>query len=197
MNVFIFDDQPIIRRGIFSLIKAMIPDANLVEFARLDYFDGLHVLNLKPDLFIIEPDILDVDRLFKISMIRSTFREIPIVIFSTFSRDDSIQIYEKMGMDCVLAKHSQVSELNRKLFNFFNFFESKNTYQKIKPMLKLSRRQKEIVVMLDRGLTNFEISQELNISEHTVKVHLWRFYKKCGVCSRTQLTRFARDNFLI
>ncbi len=51
--------------------------------------------------------------------------------------------------------------------------------------------------MLDRGLSNRDIASELNISEHTVKVHLWRLFRRLGVKSRTQTLHFARTHGLL
>jgi DNA-binding NarL/FixJ family response regulator len=51
----------------------------------------------------------------------------------------------------------------------------------------VSRREKEILSHLLRGKSNREISQELAISEKTVKNHLWKLYRKLGVKNRTQL----------
>jgi DNA-binding NarL/FixJ family response regulator len=61
-------------------------------------------------------------------------------------------------------------------------------------LIKLSKRQKQLLVLVDAGLCNEDIAKRLGISAHTVKVHLWRFYKKLGISSRTQLSKFARDN---
>ena len=62
---------------------------------------------------------------------------------------------------------------------------------------KLSKRQKQLILMLDRGLSNRDIANELNISEHTVKVHLWRLFRRLGVKSRTQTLHFARTHGLL
>jgi DNA-binding NarL/FixJ family response regulator len=62
---------------------------------------------------------------------------------------------------------------------------------------KLSKRQKQLIVMLDRGLSNRDIAAELEISEHTVKVHLWRLFRRLDVKSRTQTLHFARMNGLL
>ena len=61
-------------------------------------------------------------------------------------------------------------------------------------LVKLSKRQKQLLVLVDAGLSNESIANRLEISAHTVKVHLWRFYKKLGISSRTQLVKIARDN---
>ena len=63
--------------------------------------------------------------------------------------------------------------------------------------IKLSKRQKQLILMLDCGLSNRDIAAELNISEHTVKVHLWRLFRRLGVKSRTQTLHFARTHGLL
>jgi DNA-binding NarL/FixJ family response regulator len=59
---------------------------------------------------------------------------------------------------------------------------------------KLSKRQKQLILMLDQGLSNRDIADKLAISEHTVKVHFWRLFRRLGVNSRTQALYFARTN---
>ena len=63
--------------------------------------------------------------------------------------------------------------------------------------IKLSKRQKQLILMLDRGLSNRDIAAELNIREHTVKVHLWRLFRRLGVKSRAQTLHFARTHGLL
>ena len=62
---------------------------------------------------------------------------------------------------------------------------------------KLTKRQRQLIVMLDEGLSNRDIAERLGISEHTVKVHLWRLFRRLGVKSRTQTLHYARLNGLI
>jgi DNA-binding NarL/FixJ family response regulator len=63
--------------------------------------------------------------------------------------------------------------------------------------IKMSKRQKQLIIMLDQGLSNRDIASQLDISEHTVKVHLWRLFRRLGVNSRTQALHFARENGLL
>ena len=65
------------------------------------------------------------------------------------------------------------------------------------PPEKLSKRQKQLLVMLDKGLSNRDIAEELQISEHTVKVHLWRLFRRLNVKSRSQASHLARTQGLV
>lgn len=60
--------------------------------------------------------------------------------------------------------------------------------------IKLSKRQKQMIIMLDQGKSNREIAKQLDLSEHTIKVHLWRLYQRIGVNSRTQALKWWHDN---
>ncbi len=51
----------------------------------------------------------------------------------------------------------------------------------------ISRREREVLIQLLGGKTNRKISEELGISERTVKNHLWKIYRKLEVKNRAQL----------
>jgi DNA-binding NarL/FixJ family response regulator len=59
---------------------------------------------------------------------------------------------------------------------------------------KLSKRQKQLIVMLSQGLSNRDIADQIGISEYTVKVHFWRLFRRLAVSSRIQALHFARTN---
>jgi DNA-binding CsgD family transcriptional regulator len=51
----------------------------------------------------------------------------------------------------------------------------------------LSRREAEVVTCLAEGLSNREIAEQLGLSQHTVKNHLFRIFDKLGVSNRVEL----------
>jgi len=54
--------------------------------------------------------------------------------------------------------------------------------------LGLTRREEQLIPLIDRGLTNKEIAGQLNLSEKTVKNHVHRILRKTGVDSRFSLS---------
>ena len=61
----------------------------------------------------------------------------------------------------------------------------------------LTAREREVLELLGRGLSNKMIAKELHISEHTVKFHISSIYTKLGVTSRTEaINRGARQGLI-
>jgi DNA-binding NarL/FixJ family response regulator len=58
----------------------------------------------------------------------------------------------------------------------------------------LTRREKHIISLLLEGRTNRDIALKANLSEHTVKNHLFRLFKKLGVSSRSELIAHFLQN---
>jgi two-component system nitrate/nitrite response regulator NarL len=55
----------------------------------------------------------------------------------------------------------------------------------------LSKREEEIARLVAEGLSNREISQRLQLSEHTIKNYLFRVFEKLGVGTRVELALYA------
>ena len=61
---------------------------------------------------------------------------------------------------------------------------------------KLSKREKQVLVQLSRGLSDKVIARALGISENTVRFHLKNIFKKLNVTSRLQAVTEAKARFL-
>jgi DNA-binding NarL/FixJ family response regulator len=55
----------------------------------------------------------------------------------------------------------------------------------------LTPREAQVVALVADSLSNREVAQELNLSEHTVKKYLFRIFDKLGVSSRVELALYA------
>lgn len=61
------------------------------------------------------------------------------------------------------------------------------------PEIQLTKRERQILKLINDGATNAHISKELSVSEHTVKSHLYNVYKKIGVKNRLEASNWVRN----
>ena len=55
----------------------------------------------------------------------------------------------------------------------------------------LSKREEEVVRQVAEGLSNHDIAQQLHLSDHTVKNHLFHIFEKLGISNRVELVLYA------
>jgi DNA-binding CsgD family transcriptional regulator len=56
----------------------------------------------------------------------------------------------------------------------------------VHPILTLSVRERDVLDMVARGMTNSEVGHRLDVSVHAVKFHLASIYRKLSVSNRTE-----------
>jgi DNA-binding CsgD family transcriptional regulator len=62
----------------------------------------------------------------------------------------------------------------------------------IEPPAALTPRQRELLALLDKGLSNAEMASALTIAAPTVKTMLERLYRRAGVSNRVALLAWSR-----
>lgn len=103
-----------------------------------------------------------------------------------FSRNESVETLSK----CVMCVHSGEIWANSQQMGYAA--EALASAPKVKAVDAngfdlLSKRELEVVRSLAEGLTNREIAEKLNLSQHTIKNYLFRIFDKLGVSSRIEL----------
>lgn len=94
------------------------------------------------------------------------------------------------GLKCLLSGDYWVP---RRLLHHFLDKNRRAPSGLLHPDVNLTKREKEILKLIKSGATNSDISANLNVSEHTVKSHLYNIYKKIGVRNRLEASNWVRD----
>ena len=84
--------------------------------------------------------------------------------------------------------------LARVLFDFVASQKNNPHSGRMRKQFRLTRRERQLVPLVGRGLTNKEIAAELSVSEQTIKSHIHRMLRKVGVEDRFAISDACEDD---
>ncbi len=193
MSIFVVDDHPLMREAVVMLLRRLNSALSVVELDRLAAVAPAVQAHGLPELICLDLKLPDTHGVSGVREVKQQYPEVPIVVLSAAAPQDYQDLALEAGAAAFVPKTASASEISGVLRRFLLDDED----QPGAPPEKLSKRQKQLLVMLDKGLSNRDIAEELQISEHTVKVHLWRLFRRLNVKSRSQASHLARTQGLV
>ena len=195
MRIFVVDDHPLMREAIVMMFRRVQSDATIVELDRISAVAPAATKHGDPDLFCLDLKLPDTNGVSGVREIRAHFPKTPIVVLSASPADDYEDLSIEAGADIYIEKSAGAAHMAQALRALLN--PDSGIVEAELGVEKLSKRQKQLLVLLNQGMSNRDIATQLEISEHTVKVHLWRLFRRLDVKSRTQATHWARNQGII
>ena len=198
MSLYVIDDHPMVRQMIGMLLRRLRPASKVVELEKFSELQAALIKNGEPELFVLDLLLPGVKGATTISDVKKMYPEVPLVVLSAMPSGEARDACLEAGADLYIEKSTDTAEISAAIQDILKSdSDEADADVVVVGDIKLSKRQKQLILMLDRGLSNRDIAAELNISEHTVKVHLWRLFRRLGVKSRTQTLHFARTHGLL
>ncbi|MDP5117129.1 MAG: response regulator transcription factor [Burkholderiaceae bacterium] len=198
MSLYVIDDHPMVRQMIGMLLRRLRPASKVVELEKFSELQAALIKNGEPELFVLDLLLPGVKGATAISDVKKMYPEIPLVVLSAMPSGEARDACLEAGADLYIEKSTDTAEISAAIQDIMKSDDAEDDAEVVViGDIKLSKRQKQLILMLDRGLSNRDIAAELSISEHTVKVHLWRLFRRLGVKSRTQTLHFARTHGLL
>jgi DNA-binding NarL/FixJ family response regulator len=207
IRLVICDDQAIVLEGLRTIL-AMIPEFEVVGVAR----NGVEAVDLagsiRPDLILMDLKMPQMNGIQATRIIRDRYPNIRILVLTTYDLDEWVIDAVRSGAAGYLLKDTPQEELVRAI---------KDTMQgrsHIDPQVagkilnhvarqpvqtapdntliaQLSERERDVLRLLARGMSNGEIAQTLFLSDGTVKNYVSIIFSKLGVSDRTQAAIIA------
>jgi DNA-binding NarL/FixJ family response regulator len=195
--MYIIDDHPLVRQAIAMLLRRMRPASKVIELEKFSELQAAIIKNGEPELFVLDLLLPGVKGTSAVKDTKAMYANVPLAVISSMPAGEAEETCIEAGADIYIEKSSPANEISAAIQGLFAAENGDEEVAAPVGETKLSKRQKQLIVMLDRGLSNRDIASELDISEHTVKVHLWRLFRRLDVKSRTQTLHFARMNGLL
>jgi DNA-binding NarL/FixJ family response regulator len=197
MSIYVIDDHPLMRDAIVMVLRRLRPAENIVELERLDKLTNAVKQHGMPDLFCLDLKLPDTTGCSGVIAVKQIYPDVPIAVYSASPAADMEEACIEAGADTYIEKSASSAELTAVLRGLLMADAEAEESLAASTNSKLSKRQTQLIAMLDKGMSNRDIATELEISEHTVKVHLWRLFRRLGVKSRTQALHHARNHGLL
>ena len=196
MTVYVIDDHPLMRDALTMLVHRVKPGLKIIPVQKLNVVESTVEKNGQAELFCLDLQLPDTLGISGVQVLKAKFPNVPLAVITSSSASEFEERCMEAGADAFIEKSNSPTQIIAALRSLLVTEEQAAIEDAATPAgpTKLSKRQKQLILMLDQGLSNRDIAEKLDISEHTVKVHFWRLFRRLGVNSRTQALHFARTN---
>jgi DNA-binding NarL/FixJ family response regulator len=156
----------------------------------------------RPDIVVMDLRMPDVDGLQALDRIRERDRTTKVVMLSAAERPGDIESAMARGADGFILKSVNPADLPAALRQvhegtvFHPDRTAADPSASAASAAGLTDREVTLLRALARGLSNKQISEELWITEQTVKFHLRNIYRKLDVANRTGAVTWAHEHGL-
>lgn len=207
-NILIVDDYPYIIDGIKKELDTII-SIDKVYTAK----SGRETLNKIDkyliDILIIDIEIGDINGITIIEEIRTKNIDMKIMVQTGYYDIQHIRPLINLGINTIIDKQNIKYDLPKAIdamlklqtyyskyvhntINQIDMWQAKAVSRKVTP--RLTRREKQLLPFLVKGMSNKEIGKQANVSlsQNTVKTHRANIYEKLQVRNAAQLNEQAR-----
>jgi DNA-binding NarL/FixJ family response regulator len=210
IRVLIVEDDALMRAGLRGVLEH---DEGIEVVGEADDGrDAVYRARLqRPDVVLMDIRMPGLDGIAATRDVLAAFPEVKVVILTTFEQDDYIFGALDAGASGFLLKRTKPEELIaaiRTIAAGDSLLSPSVTSRVIARMARqpapvddsglagLTTREREVLVLVARGLSNAEIATALVIEESTVKTHTKRILGKLGLRDRVQVVIYAYEHGL-
>lgn len=209
IEVMLVDDHKMIREGIRQLIE--FNDDIKVVYEAENGKDALKYLeDSSVDIILLDINMPVMDGISTLSEIRNRRIDVKVLMLTVHNEVEYLVKATDIGCEGYLLKDSGSDELKTAIYSVAhgeNYIQPKlinelNNYlihkdADLDKIRSLTKREMDVLKLVAKGEFNKDIASKLEISERTVKNHIFNIFKKIDVSDRTQAAVFAIKNNLI
>lgn len=196
MKILIADDHGLVRDGIGRVLEALDESVKVVEAA--ECAAALDCAEEHPDLDLVLLDLNmpDMSGLAALERFGDRYPGLPVVVVSAESRHADMQRALQLGAMGFIPKQStsqvMIEALQRVLAGdvyvppALSQSSAGNLFGRTAKAPALTKRQREVLLLLAQGQTNKEIARNLDLAPGTVKMHIASIMNVLDANNRTQ-----------
>jgi NarL family two-component system response regulator LiaR len=206
IRVMIVDDHSMVRTGLAAFVQ-VTPDLALAGEAR----DGQQALRLceelQPDVVLMDLVMPVMDGVAATRTIHERWPQIQVIALTSYQEQDLVQEAIRAGAISYLLKDVSLEELAEAIRAAYAGRPTlapeaaqaliEATRRGPEPGHDLTRREREVLVLMVEGLNNPQIGERLNIGVTTVRSHVSKILSKLEVSNRAEAIALALRSKLV
>jgi len=208
IRLLLIEDNRMLRDGIHSILKTH-KDISIIAASG----DGKHTLlkikELKPNVILLDLGLRSQNSLHVVEIVKKDFPAAKIIVMDLAPVQADILQYVKAGANGFILKDASLNEflitirtvaegstvlpplLVDSLFSQIVDHAVREGKTKLKEAVRMTAREREVIVLLGKGLTNKEIAQKMHISNYTVKSHIHNIMEKLALHTRLEIANYS------
>lgn len=210
-RILIIEDNRVLRDGLTVMLNGQA-DMRVVATIGSGNNIQLKASQTRPHVILLDVGLKNFNELSVVESVRKNLPEAKVIGMGFVPSQSDIVEFVEAGASGFILKDATVKEFLRtirsvahgakvlppsltdSLFSHVVELALKKRKGKKPNAVRMTKREREIIVLIADGLSNKGIAQRLNIATHTVKSHVHNVMEKLALHSRLQLAKFIHED---
>ena len=208
IRLLLIEDNRLLRDGITSIVKSQ-KDIHIIAASGDGKSTLLKIKQLKPNIVLLDLGLRSQNSLHVVEIVKKEFPEARIIVMDLAPVQADILQYVKAGANGFILKDTSLKEflitirsvaegstvlppvLVDSLFSQIVDYAIREGDPLLKESVKMTKREREVIILLGEGLSNKEIAQKIRVSTFTVKSHIHNIMEKLALHTRLEIANYS------
>lgn len=209
VRILIVDDHAVVRQGLITFLELQ-DEIEVVGEASNGKEAIQRVLELEPDVVLMDLVMPVMDGLTAIKQIKQLRPSTEVIALTSFADDEKVFTAIRSGATGYLLKDVQPNDLVKAVLAADRgevqlhpevakllMHEVVAPAKEVDSLDELTEREREVLGLLGLGMSNKEIAYKISVSEKTVKAHVSSILNKLNLPGRTHAALYASKRGLV
>lgn len=205
IRLLLIEDNRLLREGFVAMLTTQA-DINIIADSGKNGISAAGIRRLKPNVVLLELGLRSLNSLYAVEMVKKASRSTKIIVIDFAPAQGDMMKFVKAGVEGFILKNATLTEclatiravangskvlppvLDDSLLSQIVEYAVKGGKTKLKEALRMTRREKEVVELIDTGFSTRDIGRKLHISTHAIKSHLHNIMEKLALHTRLEMT---------
>ena len=212
IRLLIIEDNPLLREGISAIVKRQA-DIRVVSEPGSRKRPMQLIRDLKPNVLLLDLGLRNQNSLDIVGMVKTDFPQVKVIVMDLAPTEVDMLLFVHAGVSGFVLKGATTEDFLKTIRSvargkkvlpqlmtdsLFSQIVEQAVNGRITPRVaeavRMTRRERQVILLIADGLSNKEIANKLHLSTYTVKSHVHNILEKLLLRSRVQIAKYALTN---